>query len=411
VRVAPALCLLLLVASCSNRRQGDLSAPPHPVAPAVTPEVTRLATVQQGRLDPTPEGPWYAVTASGIGRVGEPPLLQLTDGRASDLDRQALTLDPVFRRTFRRLPEPRPALAVAPEVPAQTVVELVYTLARSEAEGLSFVVDGGALPVELPRMRPPVGLGVVPDEERPPTTSLALRVTAAGVEAYAEADALGAGCAEAGEGPAVPRGEASHLNLEDVVSCLRALKEAHPEEAHLAIGAAPDVPFAELAQVWAVARGTEEAPLYPRPWLSSRPNEEARAGVGPETGLGSLGHLTPLLPAGRHGPSARIRVGQGRGDGIDVALARDVVRRHYARIRICVESHIPVSVTEGRLEVALRFNGAGNVLESRVVESSVPSAELRQCVAEAFRSWVWPHPRGVAEATLQLPVSFERIRR
>lgn len=93
--------------------------------------------------------------------------------------------------------------------------------------------------------------------------------------------------------------------------------------------------------------------------------------------------------------------------GMDKELIRQVIHQHRNEVRYCYELELTRNPKlQGKTAVKFLISGSGAVTASRVVESTVRSSQLDDCVAGRVRMWQFPKPPGGGTVTVTYPFVF-----
>jgi TonB family protein len=155
---------------------------------------------------------------------------------------------------------------------------------------------------------------------------------------------------------------------------------------------------------------------------------EGGGGTGEHTlGLGGFGTL------GRYGGGVGPRNGPGTGYGepvgklgtrrtitpdvlpgilttqgsLDKEIIRRIVRRHLNEVKYCYDQAlVRQPKLDGRIVVKFTIAGTGQVLASFVQSTTLGSAAVEMCVANAVKRWDFPAPRQGGLAIVSYPFTF-----
>ncbi|MBK7859207.1 MAG: TonB family protein [Archangiaceae bacterium] len=93
--------------------------------------------------------------------------------------------------------------------------------------------------------------------------------------------------------------------------------------------------------------------------------------------------------------------------GMDKEIIRQVIHRNRSQVRYCYELQLTRNPTlQGKTSVRFVITGTGTVSASHVVESTVRSRDLEDCVAGRVRTWHFPAPPGGGSVTVTYPFVF-----
>jgi hypothetical protein len=94
---------------------------------------------------------------------------------------------------------------------------------------------------------------------------------------------------------------------------------------------------------------------------------------------------------------------------LDPELIRRVIRSHVDQVRYCYELQLP-RFPHLKTKIAVRFiiTGTGNVATASIATSTVPNAELEQCIAGRVHTWVFPKPKGGGTVVVTYPFILQQ---
>lgn len=93
--------------------------------------------------------------------------------------------------------------------------------------------------------------------------------------------------------------------------------------------------------------------------------------------------------------------------GMDKELIRQVIHQHRNEVRYCYELELTRNPKlQGKTAVKFLISGSGAVTASSVVESTVRSSQLEDCVAGRVRTWQFPKPPGGGTVSVTYPFVF-----
>lgn len=93
--------------------------------------------------------------------------------------------------------------------------------------------------------------------------------------------------------------------------------------------------------------------------------------------------------------------------GMDKELIRQVIHQHRNEVRFCYELELTRNPKlQGKTAVKFLISGSGAVTASQVVESTVKSQQLEDCVAGRVRMWQFPKPPGGGTVSVTYPFVF-----
>jgi TonB family protein len=136
-------------------------------------------------------------------------------------------------------------------------------------------------------------------------------------------------------------------------------------------------------------------------------------GVGPvntgEAARGAPGHGS-MLGTQREGRVPRLRVGPTEVHGsLSKEAIRRVIHRNLAQVRFCYEQALHQRPElAGRVNVRLMVAPTGIVQQATIAETTLASAEVESCIAQAVRRWTFPTPESGGYVTVSYPFLFER---
>ena len=89
------------------------------------------------------------------------------------------------------------------------------------------------------------------------------------------------------------------------------------------------------------------------------------------------------------------------------AIVRRVVRQNFGKLRACYDKGLAAKPgLAGRVVVRFTIDPAGKVAKTESTSATtLPSADVSACVATAFKSFVFPQPRG-GSWTVDYPIVF-----
>jgi TonB family protein len=131
--------------------------------------------------------------------------------------------------------------------------------------------------------------------------------------------------------------------------------------------------------------------------------ERGRLAENTATGNGApIGNGTPTSP----NPDSSIRFDDGTVLGsLDKVVIRDVIHRNRQQIQYCYEIQLAKHAgLAGKLAVAFVIGPDGKVQQAHVARSTLNDPELEQCVADRFKSWTFPKPKGGGIVQVTYPV-------
>ena len=94
---------------------------------------------------------------------------------------------------------------------------------------------------------------------------------------------------------------------------------------------------------------------------------------------------------------------------LDKELVRRVIQDHRSQIRTCYESLLnQFPNLSGKVQVQFTIGAAGQVLVSKVAQSSASNGQLEQCVSSRVRLWQFPKPKGGGTVVVSYPFIFKQ---
>jgi TonB family protein len=94
---------------------------------------------------------------------------------------------------------------------------------------------------------------------------------------------------------------------------------------------------------------------------------------------------------------------------LDKELVRKVIQENKGQIRACFESLLnQYPDLNGKVQAQFTIGPAGQVLESKVAQSTTGSRELDVCVANHVRLWQFPKPKGGGVVVVSYPFLFKQ---
>ena len=95
--------------------------------------------------------------------------------------------------------------------------------------------------------------------------------------------------------------------------------------------------------------------------------------------------------------------------GMSREMVKRVIDQHLEEITYCYESALMTNPSiMGRVVFEWKILMSGKVGEIRIVNSSVNSSEIHQCIKSAIASWQFPQPDG-AEVVVSYPFVFDLV--
>lgn len=119
-----------------------------------------------------------------------------------------------------------------------------------------------------------------------------------------------------------------------------------------------------------------------------------KGGLG--TGFGGKGDGINLGVKAAHKVTASLQSGRASIEGsLDAALIDQVVRANLGSIKYCYEKELTRNPKlAGKIIVQFTINLLGEVVESRIENSSLSNVEAEDCIVRRIRRWKFPKPQG-----------------
>jgi TonB family protein len=96
-----------------------------------------------------------------------------------------------------------------------------------------------------------------------------------------------------------------------------------------------------------------------------------------------------------------------RASGDYNARIREAVRAKFPELRACHEAGIAEKgASSGRMVVFFFIDPRGQVVDARLKESGLPSAEAQRCTMKLFRALQFPPPPN-GSVSVEYPLSFD----
>lgn len=138
---------------------------------------------------------------------------------------------------------------------------------------------------------------------------------------------------------------------------------------------------------------------------------EARIGVGSlGTRGGGVGYGRGTL-VGKAKKKAAPKVIPGKPvvlGGIDKEIIRRVIRRHRAQYRYCYQKQLQKQPTlNGKVKLKLIIGPDGKVQQAVVVDSTLKSEPVEQCLASRAKRWVFPASKSAGMVVVTYPFIFK----
>jgi TonB family protein len=105
-----------------------------------------------------------------------------------------------------------------------------------------------------------------------------------------------------------------------------------------------------------------------------------------------------------------LRVGEASVKGsLSKEVIRRVIHRNLAKVRFCYEQGLSARPDlAGRVSIQFMIAPTGVVQQATAVQSSLGSAQVERCIADAVRLWTFPAPDGGGYVSVSYPFLFER---
>lgn len=125
-------------------------------------------------------------------------------------------------------------------------------------------------------------------------------------------------------------------------------------------------------------------------------------GSGSSQGVGRLGGGSRSRPGGNTLPGQPVVTGS-----LDKEVIRRVIRHNVGRIRYCYERRLAANPKlQGKVVVRFVIGPQGNVTNALETSSTISDKDLSSCVVGAFRSMVFPKPKGGGIVIVSYPLVF-----
>jgi TonB family protein len=133
-----------------------------------------------------------------------------------------------------------------------------------------------------------------------------------------------------------------------------------------------------------------------------RKAESAQAETAPAAAsIGDRGVRAAMGPEIVAGPA------EVRG-ALDKQIIDRIVRRHINEVKYCYELESTKKTDlAGRISVQLTIAASGQVIASVLQSSTVGNLRVENCVVQAARRWMFPHPPGGGLVIVSYPFSFQ----
>jgi len=128
---------------------------------------------------------------------------------------------------------------------------------------------------------------------------------------------------------------------------------------------------------------------------------------GPDKKYGEIGDPERRRPHRPGGPTVR-----DKGAIVHGSLSKDAIRRvvhsRLNEVKYCYERELASRPDlSGRVSVKFVINGMGAVMNAAATESTLGSAALEMCIAQAVRRWTFPQPVGGGVVIVTYPFQLE----
>ena len=112
------------------------------------------------------------------------------------------------------------------------------------------------------------------------------------------------------------------------------------------------------------------------------------SGAGYGRGAGRLG--------GRRARAPKVLFGRAQVRGaLDKEIIRRIIRRHIREVKFCYQKELQANESlGGRVVIQFTIAATGQVLVSKVQNSTIGNSKVEQCIAQAVRRWLFPKPKG-----------------
>lgn len=149
--------------------------------------------------------------------------------------------------------------------------------------------------------------------------------------------------------------------------------------------------------------------------LSSEDFSVSLGDIGPDGRVAAFALSTSrhaaLASGGRHGASIGIggdETDYPRSGSLAPEVIDAVIKRHLAQLEYCYERELPTKPTlAGRIVVHFEIELDGRVGSSSIKSSSLNDANVESCIADRFRTILFPKPNGGGIVTVNYPFLFK----
>ncbi|MBS2030006.1 MAG: TonB family protein, partial [Deltaproteobacteria bacterium] len=94
---------------------------------------------------------------------------------------------------------------------------------------------------------------------------------------------------------------------------------------------------------------------------------------------------------------------------LDKELIRQVIHRNRQQIQYCYEMQLTrFPNLAGKVAISFVIGPEGTVQMSKVAQSNMNNPELEQCVAQRFKSWLFPKPKGGGIVQVTYPIILNK---
>jgi hypothetical protein len=110
-------------------------------------------------------------------------------------------------------------------------------------------------------------------------------------------------------------------------------------------------------------------------------------------------------PAASNAPNDVAEVTQEPTSSIPLTAVRDTVREHAQQLRACYDD-AKNEKAPGVVRARWVVDNTGKVTEFALVESSVKSKDVEDCIGKEVMTWTFPPPNGGGVVVITYPFSF-----
>jgi TonB family protein len=130
-------------------------------------------------------------------------------------------------------------------------------------------------------------------------------------------------------------------------------------------------------------------------------NTLGRDGYGHDSGIGGLGHRTPVKIRGLTLGIANVR------GSLDKDIIRRVVHLHMNEVKYCYDKELVRKAgLEGRISIQFVISPQGQIVSSVLQSSTMGNLSVEKCVVDAVKRWEFPKPTGGGIAIVAYPFNF-----